>query len=39
METKKDRGQLKLDTDECKGCGICAEECPCGANTMVPDTI
>ncbi|SDM56864.1 NAD(P)-binding protein [Actinomyces ruminicola] len=23
--------------DYCKGCGICAEECPCGAIEMVPE--
>jgi NAD-dependent dihydropyrimidine dehydrogenase PreA subunit len=25
---KKDRGQLRIDTDECKGCGLCIEACP-----------
>jgi len=28
-----------FDLDYCKGCGICAEECPCGAIRMVPETI
>ena len=23
--------------DYCKGCGICVEECPCGAIEMVPE--
>jgi 2-oxoacid:acceptor oxidoreductase delta subunit (pyruvate/2-ketoisovalerate family) len=23
--------------DYCKGCGVCAEECPCGAIVMVPE--
>ena len=23
----------------CKGCGICANECPCGAIDMVPESI
>ena len=25
-----------VDLDYCKGCGICAKECPCGAIEMVP---
>ena len=25
--------------DYCKGCGICAQECPCGAIMMVPEAI
>jgi NADPH-dependent glutamate synthase beta subunit-like oxidoreductase len=28
-----------FDLDYCKGCGICAAECPCGAIEMVPETI
>jgi 2-oxoacid:acceptor oxidoreductase delta subunit (pyruvate/2-ketoisovalerate family) len=28
-----------FDYDFCKGCGICAEECPCGAIAMVPEDI
>ena len=28
-----------FDLDYCKGCGICAAECPCGAIAMVPETI
>ena len=28
-----------IDYDFCKGCGICAAECPCGAIEMVPETI
>lgn len=27
-EEKKDRGLLRIDTDECKGCGLCIEACP-----------
>jgi 2-oxoglutarate ferredoxin oxidoreductase subunit delta len=25
---KQDRGKLQIDTDECKGCGLCIEACP-----------
>ena len=25
---KKDRGLLRVDVDECKGCGLCVEACP-----------
>jgi 2-oxoglutarate ferredoxin oxidoreductase subunit delta len=25
---KRDRGSLRVDTDECKGCGLCIEACP-----------
>jgi len=28
-----------FDYDYCKGCGICAAECPCGAIGMVPEEI
>jgi NADPH-dependent glutamate synthase beta subunit-like oxidoreductase len=28
-----------FDLDYCKGCGICAAECPCGAIEMIPETI
>ena len=28
-DTKKtDRGWLRIDVDECKGCGLCIEACP-----------
>jgi 2-oxoacid:acceptor oxidoreductase delta subunit (pyruvate/2-ketoisovalerate family) len=29
----------EIDYDYCKGCGMCAEECPCGAIHMVPESI
>ena len=28
-----------IDLDYCKGCGICAKECPCGAIEMVPEQL
>lgn len=28
VAVKKEGGKLKIDYDYCKGCGICAEECP-----------
>jgi 2-oxoacid:acceptor oxidoreductase delta subunit (pyruvate/2-ketoisovalerate family) len=28
-----------IDYDFCKGCGICVDECPCGAIDLVPETI
>jgi 2-oxoacid:acceptor oxidoreductase delta subunit (pyruvate/2-ketoisovalerate family) len=29
--------RFKFNYDFCKGCGVCAEECPCGAIVMVPE--
>ncbi len=29
--------RYEIDLDYCKGCGICVEECPCGAIEMVPE--
>jgi 2-oxoacid:acceptor oxidoreductase delta subunit (pyruvate/2-ketoisovalerate family) len=31
--------RFKFNYDFCKGCGVCAEECPCGAIVMVPEAI
>jgi len=28
MATKPDRGFVRLDSHECKGCGLCVEACP-----------
>ena len=28
-----------IDLDYCKGCGICATECPCGAIEMIPEEV
>jgi len=37
---KLGRGRrYEIDLDYCKGCGICAAECPCGAIDMVPERI
>lgn len=30
-------GEYEIDLDSCKGCGICATECPAGAILMVPE--
>src|ERR1039458_4691319 len=27
-DQKRDRGQLRIDEQECKGCGLCIEACP-----------
>ncbi len=36
--TKLGPGQkYEIDLEYCKGCGICAAECPCGAIEMVPE--
>ena len=29
--------RYQINLDYCKGCGICASECPCGAIDMVPE--
>jgi len=31
--------RFRFDYDYCKGCGICAAECPCGAIMMVSETL
>ncbi len=31
--------RFQFNYDYCKGCGICAQECPCGAIKMVPEEI
>jgi 2-oxoacid:acceptor oxidoreductase delta subunit (pyruvate/2-ketoisovalerate family) len=31
--------KFEFNYDYCKGCGICAQECPCGAIEMVPEQI
>jgi len=37
---KRGPGQrFEFNYDYCKGCGVCAAECPCGAIRMVPEEI
>jgi len=31
--------RFRFNYDYCKGCGMCVEECPCGAIEMVPEVI
>jgi 2-oxoacid:acceptor oxidoreductase delta subunit (pyruvate/2-ketoisovalerate family) len=31
--------RFRFNYDYCKGCGICAAECPCGAIEMIPEEI
>ena len=31
--------RFMVDYDFCKGCGMCAQECPCGAIAMIPEEI
>ena len=31
--------RFQFNYDYCKGCGMCAAECPCGAIEMVAETI
>ena len=31
--------RFAFDYEYCKGCGVCAAECPCGAIDMVPETV
>jgi Pyruvate/2-oxoacid:ferredoxin oxidoreductase delta subunit len=28
-----------FDLNYCKGCGICVEECPCGAIEIIPEPV
>ena len=32
-------GKYEVDYDYCKGCGLCAAECPCGAIEMQPEEV
>jgi len=31
----REKGKMKINLDYCKGCGICANECPTGAIKML----
>jgi 2-oxoacid:acceptor oxidoreductase delta subunit (pyruvate/2-ketoisovalerate family) len=31
--------RFRFNYDYCKGCGVCAQECPCGAIAMVPEEL
>ena len=31
--------RFRFNYDYCKGCGMCAAECPCGAIKMIPETV
>ena len=35
----KDNGQIGIDYDYCKGCGVCAHECPKDAIEMVKEEL
>ncbi|HZK04674.1 MAG TPA: NAD(P)-binding protein [Actinomycetaceae bacterium] len=34
---KFEPGKYEFNYDYCKGCSLCAEECPCGAIEMIPE--
>lgn len=34
---EKESGEMKVDMDYCKGCGICSNECPSKCISMVKD--
>ncbi len=36
---KLGNGKYEIDLDFCKGCGLCAAECPSGAITMFPERV
>jgi NADPH-dependent glutamate synthase beta subunit-like oxidoreductase len=35
----EDERHYRINLDYCKGCGLCAAECPCGAIVMEPENI
>ncbi|MHA1196022.1 MAG: 4Fe-4S binding protein [Promethearchaeota archaeon] len=36
--SREDDGSFKIDLDFCKGCGICAKECPSNQIEMVRES-
>ena len=36
---KLGQGRYEIDLDFCKGCGLCAAECPSGAIEMFPERL
>lgn len=36
---KRGTGKFTVKLDYCKGCGLCVEECPCGAIEMVNESV
>ncbi len=38
QELASDGSHYLFDLDYCKGCGLCAQECPTGYIQMVPET-
>jgi ferredoxin len=39
VKSGPDGAPYAFDLDYCKGCGICATECPCGAIEMIPEEV
>lgn len=37
IKYKPDVNMIEINLDHCKGCGVCAEECPVHAITMVKE--
>ncbi|HEX5226311.1 MAG TPA: NAD(P)-binding protein [Bryobacteraceae bacterium] len=37
IEKLGDGQRYRFDYDLCQGCGLCAQECPCGAIDMIPE--
>ena len=35
---KRGPSRFEINLDYCKGCGLCAEECPCGAIEMLSES-